>query len=62
MLKTIRNDRKETVGYVVFVDLEKAFDRVAKNMIWSARRKKGVIEREVLAITELYKNISTNRW
>ena len=45
--------------YVAFVDLEKVFDRVPSEMIWWALRKKGVTEREVSPITEMYKNITT---
>ena len=46
--------------HVVFVDLEKPFHRVPRGAIWWALRKKGVIEIEVLAITEKYKNITTS--
>ena len=45
--------------YVAFVDLEKAFDCVPREVIWWTLRKKGLIEREVSAITEMYKNITT---
>ena len=46
--------------YMVFVDLEKAFDRVPREMIWWLLRRKGVLEREKKAITEMYTNIETS--
>ena len=45
--------------FVVFVNLEKAFDRVSREVIWWILRRKGVVERE-LTITEMYKNIITS--
>ena len=46
--------------YMVFVDLEKAFDRVPREVIWWSLRKKGVLEREIIAIMEMYTNIETS--
>ena len=40
--------------YMVFVDFEKAFDRVPRDVIWWALRRKGVNEREISAIMEMY--------
>ena len=46
--------------YMIFVDLEKAFDRVPREVIrWSLRRK-GVLERKTKAIMEMYTNIKTS--
>jgi len=45
---------------MVFVDLEKAFDRVPKELIWWALRRKGVMEKEIMVIMEMYKNIETS--
>ena len=53
----------ETAGrnlFMVFVDLEKAFDRVPRKVIWWSLRRKGVLEREVKAIMEMYDNIKTS--
>ena len=46
--------------YLVFVDLEKAFDRVPREVIWWALRNKGVMEREVRAVMEMYKEVETS--
>ena len=45
--------------FMVFVDLEKAFDRVPREVIWWALRRKGVLEREIKVIMEMYKDIKT---
>ena len=39
--------------YMVFVDLEKAFDRVPREVIWWSLRRKGILEREIKAIMEM---------
>ena len=46
--------------FMVFVDLEKAFDRVSREVIWWLLRRKGVLEREIKAIMEMYTNIETS--
>ena len=46
--------------YMVFVDLEKAFNRVPREVIWWSLRRKGVLEREIKAIMEMYTNIETS--
>ena len=38
----------------MFVDLEKAFDRVPRGLIESSLRKKGVVEHYVKAVMEMY--------
>ena len=45
---------------MVFVDLEKAFDRVPREVIWWSLRRNGVLEREIKAIMEMYTNIETS--
>ena len=44
---------------MVLVDLENAFDHIPREVVWGALRRKGVMEREVFAITVMYKNIKT---
>jgi len=45
--------------FVAFIDLEKAFDCVPREVIWWALRKKGVIEPEVRAVMEMYQEAET---
>ena len=45
--------------YLVFVDLEKAFNRVPRKVTWWALRRKGVLEREIRAIMEMYNCVET---
>ena len=42
--------------YFVFVDLEKAFDRMSRDVVWWASRKQGVEERLVKIIQLMYRN------
>ena len=43
--------------YLVFVDLEKAFDRVPRVLIESCLRRKGVVECYVKALMKMYKEV-----
>ena len=45
--------------YMIFVDLEKAFDRVPRKLIEWALRRKGVPERLVAAIMAMYNQVET---
>ena len=51
--------RKKRKLYMCFVDLEKAFDRVPRSVIAWALRKKGVNERLVEAVMQLYDGAKT---
>ena len=46
--------------YMVFVDLKKASNRTPTEVIWWALRRKGVVEREIKAIKEMYMNTETS--
>ena len=46
--------------YMVFPNYEKAFDCVSREVIRWALRRKGVVEREIKAIKEMYFNIKTS--
>ena len=45
---------------MVFVDFEKAFDRVPREVIWWLLRRKGVLEREIKVIMKMYTTIETS--
>ena len=55
-------EMKEICIYMVFVNLEKTFDRVPREVILRSLRRKGVLEREIKAIMEMYtkSNIKTS--
>ena len=43
--------------YMAFVDLEKAFDRVPRDVIWRAMRKLGIDEWLVRLVQSMYKDV-----
>ena len=45
--------------HVVFVDLEKAYDRVPRELIWWCLRKKGVLEGCITIIQDMYNDCET---
>ena len=52
--KYLENDKEL---YLVFVDLEKAFDRVPRMLIESSLRRKGVVECYVNAVMKMYQEV-----
>ena len=45
--------------HMVFVDLEKAFDRITRDLIWWCLRKKGVPEEYVKIVQDMYRSSMT---
>ena len=45
--------------HMVFVDLEKAFDRIPRDLIWWCLRKKGVPEEYVKIVQDMYRSCKT---
>ena len=57
--KEVQNDK--TAGVVVLVDLEKTFNRNPRKVIWWALCRKGVIEKETLALVSIHKLKDRNK-
>ena len=51
-------ERKKDI-HMVFVDLEKAFDRVPRHLIWWALREKNIQEAYITIIQDMYKATKT---
>ncbi|KAL6577964.1 hypothetical protein OROMI_010292 [Orobanche minor] len=52
-------DKKEDL-HMVFIDLEKAYDKVAREVLWWALAKKGVSRKYIDIIKDIYEGGSTS--
>ena len=50
---------KQRALHIVFIDLEKAYDRVPRQEVWRSLREKMVPEKYVVLIQEMYRNVFT---
>ena len=55
--KYLENDKELYLVYLVFVDLEKAFDSVPRVLIESSLKGKGVVECYVNAVMKMYQEV-----
>ncbi|KAG8237341.1 hypothetical protein J437_LFUL014547 [Ladona fulva] len=52
--------REKQVGlHLMFIDPEKVYDRVARQEVWRYLRKKGVPEKYVRLVKEMYQGVKT---
>ena len=52
-------DRRENL-HMVFIDLEKAYDKVSRELIWSCLETKGVAETYISIIKDIYADSLTS--
>jgi hypothetical protein len=45
---------------MVFIDLEKAYDKVPKNVMWWALQKRKVSTKYIILIKDMYNNVVTS--
>ena len=58
--QTVEKYREKQKGlHLVFIDLEKAYDRVPRQEVWRCLREKGVSEKYVRIITDMYAEVTT---
>jgi hypothetical protein len=58
LMERCREQKKDM--YMVFIDLEKAYDKVSKNVMWWALQKQRVSSKYITLIKDMYDNVVTS--
>jgi hypothetical protein len=48
--------------HMVFIDLDNAYDRVSRNVIWWALQKHNISIKYIILIKDMYTNVVTSVW
>ena len=46
--------------HMVFIDLEKAYDSISRSIVWDSLKGRGISQRYIEAILDMYDRVSTN--
>jgi hypothetical protein len=57
LMKRCRKQKKDI--HMIFIDLEKAYDKVPRNVMWWALRKHKVFTKYITLIKDMYDNVVT---
>jgi hypothetical protein len=60
LMERCREQKKDL--HIVFIDLEKAYDKVPKNVMWWALQKHKVSTKYMTLIKDMYNNVVTSVW
>ena len=58
LMEKYREQRKDL--YIVFIDLEKAYDSIPRGIIWDSIKARGISQMYIEAIWDIYDRLSTN--
>jgi hypothetical protein len=57
-MERYREEKKDL--YIIFIDLEKTYDKVTRNIMWWALQKHKVSTKYITLIKDMYDNVVTN--
>jgi hypothetical protein len=58
LMERCREQKKDL--YMIFIDLEKAYDKVPRNVMWWALQKHKVLSKYIILIKDIYDNVVTS--